>query len=239
MKAIWVLFALVFTSGMGMAYMPMPFPGTGGAGGSAGAAGSAPVVEAMSGAGGQKPPPQIIRVKFEGSMDKPMIDKALASLHSAAEQHPRFIVVEINSIGGNVEYGFAFARAIEDSNDRVVCLVDGSALSMAFYVLQSCNERVMTRRSVLMTHEVRLGTINAPQSTMSELYNYHADITAYSRAFGEHVSHRMGMTYRQYAPHVTGNKDWYMDWVQALRYRAIDNVVYDTRSFLAELGERE
>jgi len=179
-----------------------------------------------------------VRVVFNARVDAKSVESAVAQLRAADAAGAQHVLLEINSLGGEVEAGFQLAKTVEDSRAHVVCLVDGAAESMGFYILQSCSERVMSKRSVLMTHQVRLGEIKDSQTTLEELHNYYADIRATSRAFGEHVSRRMNMPYDAYNRHVAGNLDWYMDWKAALKNRAVDDVIDDVKIFRADVAAR-
>lgn len=80
---------------------------------------------------------------------------ALRSLPQMAVKPPA-VVLHIDSPGGEYDAGFRLAKAIEDAPVPVICIVDGDAASMAFFVLQSCDSRIATPRSTLMIHETAL-----------------------------------------------------------------------------------
>lgn len=114
-----------------------------------------PKVETISklplvGVGRGKSPVYIIRLT--GEVDEDTAKATIVSLAALREMHAEAVVLEINSEGGEVEAGFVIAKAIEDSQAPVHCVVDGEALSMAYFILQSCDTRSITPRSKLMAH---------------------------------------------------------------------------------------
>lgn len=147
------------------------------------------------------------------------------------------IVLEINSDGGDVDAGFLLARAIENSSAPVVCIVDGEAMSMAFYILQSCDSRLMTFRSALMTHEVRLAGETPRLRSAATIQNELSAVRVFSRAFAEHVSRRMKMTYSEYNAHVRNGQDWYLNHEQAVKSNAVDKVVSSVTEAMALLAD--
>ena len=58
----------------------------------------------------------------------------------------------INSDGGDAYHGFAIYDAIKLCSVHVKGIVIGMACSAASYILQACDERVMTPHSVFMIH---------------------------------------------------------------------------------------
>jgi len=77
----------------------------------------------------------------------------------------------INSPGGNVFNGIAIIRAIRDAQKRGIKLigeVHGHACSMAFFVLQTCDERHMGKLDILMAHGITTGFTGDMKSLEAE-----------------------------------------------------------------------
>jgi len=77
----------------------------------------------------------------------------------------------IASIGGEAFPGFAMIRAIRAAQRRgirVIGEVNGCACSMAFFMLQSCDERRMGTLDVLMAHGVTTGLIGDMKNIEAE-----------------------------------------------------------------------
>jgi ATP-dependent protease ClpP protease subunit len=168
------------------------------------------------------PIPYIAHGVLQGEIKEENVTAAVDFIQESNRRNAKSIVLEINSEGGSVKYGFLLAKAIENSNAHVVCVVDGEASSMAFFVLQSCHHRFMTRRSTLMTHNVYLE--GPPERHRIMAMNERDEVNAFSRGLGEFISGRMHMSYSSYAKHVENRRDWYLDHVQAVHYKAVDRV---------------
>ena len=95
----------------------------------------------------------IAQLTFSADVTEESVDAAIKFLNEAqAQDGLEAVVIELNSDGGSVTDGFRLAREIEKSRVPVICVVEGSAASEGFYLLQSCTERYMTKRSMLMIH---------------------------------------------------------------------------------------
>jgi ATP-dependent protease ClpP protease subunit len=106
---------------------------------------------------------QIPHIVLSTEIDSEVAEQTVAIFTMINAEPDRFpaVLFEINSPGGSVA-GFRIAKALEDSEVPVVCVVDGLAASMAFYILQSCDTRLMTGHSLLMAHEPSMFSMNAP-----------------------------------------------------------------------------
>lgn len=131
------------------------------------------------------------------------------------------VVLEINSPGGEVDAGWTLARAIERSPAHVVCVVDGEADSMAAVVLQSCQERLMTERSVLMFHEPGGAVRGQPR----ELENALRRMRLMTQQLVRHCARRMHMPWRRLARLIEGGRELWLGPDEALKMHAVDGVV--------------
>ena len=152
---------------------------------------------------------------------------AVQFVESAGERR-KAIILEIDSPGGLVSSGLLVSRAIEESPAVVVCIVDGSAGSMAFYILQSCDIRLMTKRGRLMTHEPALH-LDEDYYSLSELRDLADQQYVSDESFAAHCRARLNVTPEEYRRHVE-RRLWVMDWREALRVGAVDQVVPDVAS---------
>lgn len=174
-------------------------------------------------------------IRFEGTIDEKAAQALVKVLEAVPEatipsdggvRHPDAIVLELNTTGGSVPDGFEIARAIEDAPVQVICLVDGpqGAQSMGFYILQSCDIRLMTKRSVLMVHQPHYGRPVFRGSAV-EWQNIASWLKALNRGMVEHEVKKMNVSAKQLEERILGASEWYMDWEQALNVRAVDGVV--------------
>ena len=81
------------------------------------------------------------------------------------------ITVIISSEGGNAEYGNSCIRAIKEAQEKglvVIGSVYGQAMSMAFFILQVCDQRVMGEFDVIMAHGVSATSVGDMKSREAE-----------------------------------------------------------------------
>ena len=172
--------------------------------------------------------------RLAGVIDEDTAKESIEFLAAAAKSHARAAIIEINSPGGRVDEGFEIARAIETAPMAVVCVADGEAASMAFYILQSCDVRIMTRRSRLMTHEPV--AVLAGSYTSNELKGMAEEMEAAAKAFAEHCRRRLTTSEGEYHKRTMGGSAWHMAWEEALRIHAVDQVVPSVGVFLKSLA---
>ncbi len=166
------------------------------------------------------PPPPVMIISLNGGIDDETAKAVSDSIQDA--QSSQAIVFEINSGGGSVEAGFAISKSIERSETPIICVVDGEADSMAFYVLQSCKIRFMTKRSILMIHMPSLsGRVNG---NMNDFADYTDSLTAMTKAMCEHVARRMKMQPEDLYARIK-IRAWWMEWKEAVEFGAVNMAV--------------
>jgi ATP-dependent protease ClpP protease subunit len=94
---------------------------------------------------------------------------------------------------------------------------------MAYEILQSCTNRVMTSRSSLLTHEARLGGVEPPV-TIAKLKAALEDLEVTSFQLAQIGSHRLKISFAEYTAK-TRDHDYIMDYREAKRIGAVDLVV--------------
>lgn len=178
-------------------------------------------------------PNKVCHYRFDDEVTPESTAGARAGLLSAEKVGAKVFVLEINTPGGNVGSGFRLAKAIEESSVPVVCIVDGRAASMGFYILASCPMRVMTRRSTLMIHEPQVdGNASGPTNDWRNV----ADMLAVLRvAMAVHCNKRMTSSMDEYRARTDGGKAWWFDWKDAKHYNAVDVVIDTVDEVLEEL----
>ena len=167
------------------------------------------------------------RLTLYGAVDDMSVNILISAL--ADKKDVEGFILEINSGGGSVNAGFALSKAIENSSVPVHCFVDGEGMSMAYYILQSCSTRSMTKRSVLMIHGPSINGGGDGNSndwmTIAEL------LRAMQNAMIEHCAARMKIS-----PAVLKEKievrSWWINWDEALKVGAVDYIVDDFKDEL-------
>jgi len=99
------------------------------------------------------------------------------------------ITIIISSPGGNVFSGVAIIRAIREAQSRGIKIIGdvyGQAMSMAFFILQCCDERRMGSLCTLMAHGITTGFIGDMRNVEAE----QKLLTSWQREIAQLISNR-------------------------------------------------
>lgn len=155
----------------------------------------------------------------------------IARIEQANAAAVDYIVLELNTPGGSVSAGRELVRQIEMSPAPVICVADGEAASMGFYILQGCDYRLMTSRSYLMVHEPGLSMIYSGQQT--QWRNLAEDMKATSEAMLYHEAARLKISRSELSWRIAHGQSWYMNVDEAKRVGAVDAAVKSVRDVVA------
>lgn len=175
---------------------------------------------------------------FSYRLQGPINDKAAEKIQkfdaAVKKAGGKAAMVEIVSPGGDPDAGQEIIRTIEMSSVKYVCVADGMAASAAFAILQSCDVRYMTKRSVLMTHNVVMeheeGTSDV--TTLDGARENLETMEAMSDAFAEQCTrHLKGMTMEQYRARIA-HAAWFLSWKDAVNYGFVQQALAVTPNFV-------
>src|SRR5258706_5319455 len=180
---------------------------------------AAPLVEAV------KIQANVAHIVFTGDVD-PGSSKAIVDGIDRANAAPAddAIILEINSGGGQMDPGFLIAKAIENSAIPVICVVDGDSASDAFYILQSCQHRLMTDRSELMIHEPSLHFPAGSSMNRHALRFCAKRLDVLTKSTHNHWTKKLKISRAEFEASLNRNGDWWLDSDEALRIGAVDGV---------------
>lgn len=177
--------------------------------------------------------PCVVHHIMEGQVNGDTTEEAIDWLTAAEKAKATVFVLEINTPGGSVAAGFRLVKRIENSSIPIACVVDGMAASMGFYILQACPMRVMTMRSVLMTHEPSIsGDMGLTPNEMKALAD---SLRALREAMARHCNKRLTTSLEEYREHTDGGLAWWFTFIDAERYHAVDVVVESVNQVLDTL----
>lgn len=142
----------------------------------------------------------------------------------AVAQNEDSVLIHINSPGGSVVAGMLISEEIEASNHRTICLVDGYAMSMAMYILASCDVRLMTERSVLMIHRARVTHGSSDDDTQVDRDNASMFEDMQTKAYLRFVVSRMKISYDDLMNALSDGHELYMDSSLAIALGAVDAI---------------
>lgn len=129
------------------------------------------------------------------------------------------VYIYINSPGGSVidgHYIINYMNMLKQKNISLTCYAD-TAASMAFVILQACNERLGSPASVLMQHQMSLG-VNMNLYNLNNYVKMVQDISIYLDKF---QAKRIGMSYVDFINKITS--DWWISGVTAINDNILDD----------------
>lgn len=177
---------------------------------------------------------KVAKMTMYGSVSAISVIMWNAAIEKAAKDGNEALVIDINSGGGDIEEGFKTAKLIEETKLKVICVVDGTAASQAFYILQSCDQRYMTRRSRLMLHEPYWLKID--HVTRKNLKEQSRELDILVTSWMEHSAGRMKITPKQAIKRCQDEGgDWWMGYETAYQIGAIDGVVQSVPAVLDKM----
>lgn len=173
-------------------------------------------------------------VDFSDDVDDDNITAVIKEINIEKAVGMKGIILVINSSGGDVDAGMKLSKFLErGAGIPSFCVVDGSAESMAFYILQSCTVRLMLKRSALMVHQPIHGQKDL-RGQQDFWISIAQEIIASTNAMAEHNVHRMSIDINEYKARTAGGRQWYMNWDDAMKYGAVDGII-DSVSDLEDL----
>lgn len=132
------------------------------------------------------------------------------------------IILEINSVGGEVSSGFAIIDTINCIKAPVKGIVCGTAASMAAIILASCDKgrRYALPHSTIMIHQP-LGGFNISQATDIEIYT--KNILKTKNTIIQLLAEVTGKSVEKIAQDI--ERDYYLDAEEAKEYGLIDDII--------------
>lgn len=161
------------------------------------------------------------KIEFNTDVDEGSVASFKRALRVAENSGAQRIIVVLNTPGGSVFAGMEMGKAIEDSKATVVCVVDGMAASMGAYILQSCDERVMTKRSLIMMHQPAAGG----GGFAHELRKLADLLDKLMAILDEHITARTNISMEELEKRIANGNEWWMGWKEALDRGVVDQVV--------------
>jgi len=131
------------------------------------------------------------------------------------------LTLVIASPGGSVMAGAALAQTIKDSGKNVRCVATFAA-SMAFAILQACQERYVLDNSIIMQHVMSYGLEGQEPNNWSLANALHR----MNKKMDEDQAERIGLSYKEFREKV--RDDWWLLGDEAVDANAADEMATAT-----------
>jgi ATP-dependent protease ClpP protease subunit len=165
-------------------------------------------------------------VYFDGEVNDASMAALALAIDSEVARGRKDVFLVLNSPGGTVSAGLDFIFAVEKYKQAkhitFTCAVDGMAASTAAVIFEAvCDQRLMTKRSLLLFHGARMGQAGGTQEQMEEAVE---TIRVLNEIMAALVAPRLGMTEPEFLERIHG-RDWLLSWRDAEKRKAIDGVI--------------
>jgi len=158
-------------------------------------------------------------VVIRGNINGQSTSKIVAKLSDNSEKD---LYVYLNTGGGSVIDGMQIVQTlltIQKTGRNIHC-IGNVALSMGFVIMQFCQHRYVLESSILMQHQMSLGT----EGQLMNIKSYMQFIESMSESIDKRQAERMGMTLVDFKN--KANHDWWMFGEDSVLNNAADKLVY-------------
>lgn len=176
----------------------------------------------------------VATMKLDSPINVQSTKSFLKYWHQVEATEPEAILLEINSPGGMVSAGFLVSQAIEQSDAPVICIVDGLAASMALFIFQSCDVRVMTKRGLLMAHAPLIPNIqmSGDQSQFKQMYDR---LHALTEMIIYQYTNKSKVSMEEMRKRCADGGEWWIGWEEAIKYGFANSISPGIRQTTREL----
>lgn len=109
------------------------------------------IVDALK-ADSDKPQEKIVMLELDGEVNDASVEPLIAKMKELDAAGQPEIWLKLNSNGGSVSSGLDLITTIEGLHARTTCVADWRSMSMAFSILESCNQRLAVPQALMMMH---------------------------------------------------------------------------------------
>lgn len=135
-----------------------------------------------------------------------------------------YIILVFNTFGGQVFATFDLLKAIELSSTPIICIVDARVMSAGVFLLQSCDVRLSTDRSVFMTHAPFVSSNAQMILTTERLKEINESLIVLGNAMAVQITSKSIMTKDEYLRKIM-NGDWNFTPTEAMTHGFIDGMM--------------
>ena len=154
-----------------------------------------------------------------GEINKESINKAINDISRISSNSNFYIYID--SFGGSVDDGERLIDVMNyyQANGQNITCIAQNALSMAFYIFQNCNYRMITPSGKLMQHQITVTLHNQVSNSL----NYLKMIERIEIKINTFCALRIGKTYQKFIYLITN--DWWIYGKDNLHENTADEIV--------------
>jgi len=164
----------------------------------------------------------------ESGVDSAMAQRAIKNLHILDSMVPtgdKPITIIMNSPGGDVLHGMSIYDAVAACKNHVTIVVTGYGMSIAAWILQAADHRVMTKHSRLMVHTGYIGLAeNHPEINKRWMQQFDKDEDEFENILLERIRIKKPNFSKKHIKEML-KFDTILTPEQALEFNLIDEIV--------------
>ncbi len=131
-------------------------------------------------------------------------------------------VVILNSQGGQVEAGQSILDALlmekRLSGNRLICVIDGKAHSMAFNILSFCDVRLAVEGSTSVVHKIRTGLTPGEMLTAKKAREIAKEMDELDEPYRQQNAKKMGLSLKDYDRYADDETEWSAKKLLEMKY---------------------
>lgn len=131
-------------------------------------------------------------------------------------------VVVLNSPGGSVDAGKDILDALllerSVSGNKLICVVDGAAHSMAFNILSYCDVRLAREGSTSVVHKIRTFLLPSEPLTAKRAREIAKELDALDEPYRQQNAKKMGLSLKDYDKYADEETEWSAEKLLQMKY---------------------
>jgi ATP-dependent Clp protease protease subunit len=140
-------------------------------------------------------------VTLRGVINSASVSKAVEGIALSKSDE---VYLFIQSPGGSIIDGMTLVNFIRSTDKKVICVAD-IAISMAFVILQSCDERLSTANSITMQHHASFGAQRGESPNVVNFVNF---LLKMDKELDIAQAARIGITVEKFQKNI--DRDWWL-----------------------------
>lgn len=153
-------------------------------------------------------------VVLRGEVTSSSISRVIRQINESSEKE---LYLFITSPGGSIIAGNQLVYLLKTTEKKITCVAN-IAVSMAFVILQACENRVVLPHAIVMQHVASYGLRGEAPNNLSRVKFLHRMI----RQMDEAQAKRIGMSYKEFKSKI--RNDWWLFGDESVKYNVADRV---------------
>lgn len=153
-------------------------------------------------------------VVLRGEVTSSSISRVIRQINESSEKE---LYLFITSPGGSIIAGNQLVYLLKTTEKKITCVAN-IAVSMAFVILQACENRVVLPHAIVMQHVASYGLRGEAPNNLSRVKFLHRMI----RQMDEAQAKRIGMSYKEFKSKI--RNDWWLFGDESVKSNVADRV---------------